>query len=316
MLRYMLFRILRTVSGIFLVLLITYAMMFYGAGDPVKRMFLDRQDITVGIDEEMMKQVRAKHGLDQPFPIQFARYLQRLAHGDLGTSIRQNRPVLDMVRETLPISAQLGLAATLISVLIGLPLGVFVALKHNRRSDLLIVGAVSLFNAVPIFVTGPLLVLLLVVGLGVLDVPWGWEGLFSMQTILPITVLSMVPLPILVRQTRAAMLDVMNEDYIRTARAKGLPESKVVSRHMLRPVLTPVATSVGLIAIGLINGAIFLELIFGIPGFGGLALDGLMTVDYPIIMASVLIGALIVMVGNLVVDLVYPLLDPRISRGG
>jgi ABC-type dipeptide/oligopeptide/nickel transport system permease component len=122
------------------------------------------------------------------------------------------------------------------------------------------------------------------------------------------------PLPTIVRQTRAALLEVMKEDYIRTAHAKGLTRRMIVLRHMVRPVLMPVATSVGLILISLVNGALFIELIFSIPGFGKMTIQGVWQVDYPVIMATVLIGALIVMVGNLLIDLVYPLLDPRITR--
>jgi len=302
---------LRWTIGLLLILFVTYAMMFYGGGDPVKRMFLDRYDENV--DDVALERIRVEYGLDEPFPQQFGNYLTRLAHGDMGQSIRERRPVTDMVRVTLPISMQLGLAATVLSTLVGIPLGVLAALRHNRRTDLLIVGIVVLGNAVPIFVTGPLLILLLVVGLSLIDVPWGWDGLFTTKAILPVLVLAAAPLPIVVRQTRAAVLEVKSEDYIRTARAKGLPEHQVVMRHMLRPVLTPVATSIGLVLVSLVNGAIFVELIFGIPGFGGLTLQGLQQVDYPVIMATVLVGSLIVMVGNFLVDLVYLLLDPRIA---
>lgn len=311
MLGYLLTRTVRWATGLLLIMFLTYTMMYYGGGDPVRRMFLERSDVDV--DAATLEQIRARYGLDDPLLQQFGNYLNRLAHGDMGNSIRQQRPVIDMVRATLPISLQLGMAATVISALVGVPLGVLAALRHNRRADLLIVGVVVLSNAVPAFVVGPLLMLLLVVVLGVMDVPWGWDGLLSTRAILPVIVLALGPLPIIVRQTRAAVLEVLHEEYIRTARAKGLPESQVVMRHMLRPVLTPVATSIGLVLVTLVNGAIFVEFIFGIPGFGGLTLEGLQQVDYPVIMATVLIGAFIVMVGNFLVDLLYPLLDPRIT---
>ena len=314
MVAYLLTRILRWTTGLLLILFITYTMMYYGGGDPIVRMFMEQDDVIA--DAAMLEQVRERYGLNDPLPQQFTNYLTRLAEGDMGYSIREQRPVADMVRATLPISLQLGLAATLLSTLVGVPLGVYAALRHNRRADLMIVGGAVISNAVPVFVTGPLLMLLLVVVLDVMSVPWGWSGLLSTKAILPVVVLATGPLPIIVRQTRAAVLEVVHEDYIRTARAKGLPEIQVVLRHMLRPVLTPVVTSVGLILVTLVNGAIFVELIFGIPGFGGLTLQGLQQVDYPIIMATVLIGALIVMVGNFLVDLMYPLLDPRITGRG
>jgi ABC-type dipeptide/oligopeptide/nickel transport system permease component len=312
MLAYLLTRILRWATGLFLILLVTYAMMYYGGGDPIRRMFLERSDLAV--DAATLVKVKERYGLNDPMLVQFWHYLEHLSHGDLGNSFREQRPVNDMVRAALPISLQLGLAATVLSTLLGIPLGIMAALKHNRRADFAIVGIVVFSNAIPSYVMGPLLMLLFVTVLKVMNVPWGWDGLFSARAILPVAVLSMGPLPVIVRQTRAAVLDVLHEDYIRTARAKGLPEFQVVTRHMLRPVLTPVATSIGLILVSLVNGAIFVEFIFGIPGFGGLTLQGLEQVDYPVIMATVMIGALIVMVGNFLVDLAYPLLDPRVAR--
>ena len=174
--------------------------------------------------------------------------------------------------------------------------------------DQFIVGFIVFINAVPIFVITPLLLWFLVVVVGIMDVPYGWKGLFHGQVILPVIVLSFGAMPTVIRQTRAAMLDTLSQDYIRTARAKGLTSRLVIFRHMLRPVLIPVLTSVGLIMIGLVNGALFIELIFNIPGFGHIAITALRTVDYPVIMATVFIGALIVMVGNMLVDLAYPLL--------
>ena len=314
MFAYLLSRILRWSTGLLLVAFVSYAMMFYGAGDPVKRMFLDRQDGSTVVDAETLEALRAKYGLDKPFPQQFSNYMIRFVQGDLGYSIREKRPVLDMVMVKLPISMQIGLAATILSALIGVPLGILAALHHNRWPDQTIVSSGVFVNAIPVFVTGPMLMLFLVVSLGIMNVPFGWKGIFHHQVILPVVVLALGPLPILIRQTRGAMLEVMGEDYIRTARSKGLRERMIIVRHMLRPVMTPVVTSAGLILISLVNGAIFIELIFNIPGFGQLTVQGIQQVDYAIIMATVLIGALIVMVGNLLVDLAYPLLDPRITR--
>ena len=219
-----------------------------------------------------------------------------------------------MVRARLPISMQIGLVATVLSIGLGIPLGIVAASHHNRWLDQTIVGAGVFINAIPIFVTAPILLLFLVVGLEIMDVPFGWKGIFHSQVILPVIILALGPLPTIVRQTRAALLEVMSQDYIRTARAKGLTRWLIVSRHMLRPVLIPVTTSVGLILISRVNGALFIELIFSIPGFGKLTIQGVQQVDYPVIMATVLVGALIVMVGNMLIDLAYPLLDPRITR--
>ncbi len=312
---YLITRALRWVSGLFLVLLVTYALMFYGAGDPIKRMFNEMTSGGAVFDQATEDAVRKQFGLDKPFHEQFINYLVKLSQGDLGISIREVRPVVQMVKVRLPISVQIGLVAALASALLGIPLGVLAAVRHNRWIDTAIVGTAVFINAVPIFVTGPLLLILFVLVLRITNVPFGWKGLLNQQIILPLVVMSLGPLPTVIRQTRAAVLEVMGEDYIRTARAKGLPERVVILRHMLRPVLTPVVTSLGMILISLVNGALFVETIYNIPGFGQLTYQGLMTVDYPIIMAVVLIGTLIVMLGNLLVDLTYPLLDPRVTAG-
>lgn len=287
--------------------------MFYGAGDPVKRMFIDN-DFGEEADAAAMLAIRAKYGVDKPFLQQFTGYISNIVKGDWGNSMREKRPVWNMVRAKLPISMQIGLVSVMLSVFAGVPLGILSALNHNNFIDKSIVGLSVFVNAVPIYVTGPAMLLLLVVGLDWIDVPFGWKGIFQQQVILPIIVLTLGPLPTIIRQTRAGLLEVMRQDYIRTAHAKGLKKERIMFRHMLRPVLTPVATCVGIILIQVVNGSLFVEQIFGIPGFGKLTIQGVQTVDYPIIMATVIVSALIVMVGNMLVDLSYPLLDPRITR--
>ena len=159
-----------------------------------------------------------------------------------------------------------------------------------------------------------MLIYFFVLVLGIMKVPYGWHGLFNTKTILPLVVIALAPLPIVIRQTRAAMLEVMSNDYVRTARAKGLSERVIIFRHMFRPVMTPVVTSIGLIMITLINGSLFVELIFGIPGFGLLTVQGIRMVDYPVIMAVAIIGTMIIFVSNFLVDIIYPLLDPRVTH--
>ncbi len=315
MVRYLGTRLLRWVAGIAVITVVTYAMMFYGAGDPVRRMYMNRGDSSMWLDQKMIDALRAKYGLDLPFSVQLQRYVTGLLHGNWGNSFSENsRPVLDIVRARLPISIQLGLAATIVITVVGIPLGVLAALNHNRWGDSAIIGIMSFLNAVPQFVSAPLLMLFLVLVLHWIDVPYGWNGLFDSQVILPVAVMSIGAIQGVVRQTRAGMLDALSSDYVRTARAKGLPERLVVTRHMLRPVLIPVTTAIGLTMIGMVNGAIYVETIFNIPGFGQLTVQGLRNADYPVIMAVVLVGTLIIMISNLVVDLLYPLLDPRITR--
>lgn len=202
----------------------------------------------------------------------------------------------------------------LLAALVGVPLGVTAALYHNRWPDTLISGVLALLRAVPVFVFGPVLLLVLVVGLNVMSVPYGWKGIFDTQVILPIIVIAIGPLPVIMRQTRASVLHILNEDYIRTARAKGLPPRTLIVHHIARPALAPVITTLGLTTATVINGAVFVELVFNIPGLGNLSLQGIKTVDYPIILGTVLAGAVLVMICNLLVDLLYPVLDPRVKR--
>ncbi|MCY4071132.1 MAG: ABC transporter permease [Chloroflexi bacterium] len=310
---FLLIRLLRWTAGLLLILFVTYAMMYYGAGDPIRMMFIQGEDFD-SEDEVVMQALRKKYGLDEPFLVQFGNYLSKLGQGDWGRSIRLqvDRPVLDIVRFRLPISMQLGFAATVIGAVIGLALGVIAALYHNRWLDRLTVSSVLFINGIPIFVILPMLLLLLVLQLKVIDVPYGWNGLFHIDAALPVAVISIGILPIVVRQTRSAMLEVKSQLYVRTARAKGLPESRIILRHMLRPVLTPVVTTLGLIMIGLINGSLFVEYILNIPGFGLLTIEGIKKVDYPIIMAVAVVGTLIIFISNFLVDIIYPILDPRV----
>lgn len=315
MIGYLIVRLVRWIVGLSIILFVTYAMMYYGVGDPIRRMFMSSGESSAWADERMIEELREKYHLDEPFPQQFKRYMTNLLHGDLGVSIADySRPVWHMVKAKLPISMQLGLAATALMSVVGIPLGVVAALYHNRWVDSGIIGSIALVNAIPQFVSGPLLMLFLVLVLGIMEVPYGWKGIFHQQVILPVVVLAFGGIQTVIRQTRAGMLEVIQSDYIRTARAKGLPERMVILRHMLRPVMTPVVTSIGLIMITMVNGAIYIETVFNIPGFGQLTVAGLHHADYAVIMATVLIGTLIVLASNLLVDLVYPLLDPRITH--
>ena len=306
-------RFVRWAVGLIIILFITYGMMFYGAGDPIKTMFLQSEDYTA-TDPQVMEALRAKYGLDKPFLEQFKDYVVNLLHGDWGRSIRLSvdRPVSEIISFRLPVSMQLGLAATIVATALGIPLGIFASLKHNRWLDRIIISTVMFVTAIPSFVIAPLLLYFFVLVVKVMNVPYGWNGIFNKDVILPVAVIALGPLPIIVRQTRSAMLEVMGQPYIRTAQAKGLPRHAIISRHMFRPVMIPVVTTIGLIMITLVNGALFVELVFNIPGFGLLTVEGIRTVDYPIIMAVVVIGTLIIFVSNFFVDLIYPILDPRV----
>lgn len=303
-------RILIWIPTVLLILLGVYALAFYGAGDPIKLIFL-RAPGDVAYNPARIEAIREAAGLNRPFIEQFGSYLWNLLQGNWGNSLVTGRPVWSMISAAAPVSMQLGIAAVIITALVGIPLGIVAALHQNSRFDYIIVGVALAMRAIPAYVAGPLLMVALIVLVPASVVPYGWGGLADMRIVLPLLVLAMGPVSLIVRLTRTAVIEVLTEDYIRTARAKGVPELVVALKHLLRPVLTPVITQLGIILIQIINGAIFVELVFGLPGLGRLTVQSTLQSDYPLILAITLIGAVLVMAANLFVDLAYPLLDPR-----
>ncbi|MBL8592232.1 MAG: ABC transporter permease [Devosia sp.] len=313
MFTYALKRLLLWIPSVLLVLLAVYALAFYGAGDPIKLIFL-REPGGVAFDPNRLAAIREAAGIDRPFFEQFGDYVWRVLHFDFGNSLTSGRSVARTIAAAAPVSIQLGLLAIVLTTVIAIPLGVIAALNQNRAIDYVILGSALFFYAIPAYVAGPILMVLLILVLPGGTVPYGWGGLFDVRVILPLIVLSMHPIALIVRQTRSAVIEVLSEDFVRTARAKGLPAGKIVTRHILRPILTPVLTQLGLIMITLVNGAVFVELVFGLPGLGRLAIQSLLSSDYPVILAVTLIASALVMVSNLVIDLAYPLLDPRAAE--
>jgi len=310
---YALKRLLLWIPSVLLVLLAVYALAFYGAGDPIKLIFI-REPGGVAFDPNRLAAIREAAGIDKPFLEQFFNYVWRLLHWDFGNSLVSGRSVARTIAAAAPVSIQLGLLAIALTAIIAIPLGVIAALNQNRAIDYAILGSALFFYAIPAYVAGPILMVLLILILPGGNVQYGWGGIFDVRVILPLIVLSMHPIALIVRQTRSAVIEVLSEDFVRTARAKGLSASKIVTRHILRPILTPVLTQLGLIMITLVNGAVFVELVFGLPGLGRLAIQSLMNSDYPVILAVTLIASALVMVSNLVIDLAYPLLDPRAAK--
>jgi ABC-type dipeptide/oligopeptide/nickel transport system permease component len=295
------------------VLFIVFSLGHLAPGDPVDMMYVNVALEQSGVTEAQKQEVRHRYGLDQPFMVQFVNYATRLAHGDFGESITQSRPVLPLIMKVFPISAQLGLVALILLVIVGVPLGVLAALHQNSAVDYAIVGGSLFLRTVPVYVLAPLLLILLVLEVHVMDVPHGWQGLFSTNIILPVFLLMLFPLAVVIRQMRASILEVLGSDYVRTARAKGLHQRQVVIGHIMRNALTPVVTEFGLIVTGLITGSVFLETIFGIPGYGQLYVTALRQRDYPLILGCTIFGTILVVLSNLVVDVIYPFLDPRVK---
>ena len=310
MFAHILHRLALWVPSVLLVMLAVYALAFYGAGDPIKLIFL-RAPGDVAYDPAKIEAIREQAGLNRPFLVQFGSYIWNLLHGNFGNSLSSGRSVWKMISAAAPVSLSLGLCAMIVTALVAIPLGMIAGMRQNTRLDYIILGTAVTLWAIPAYVAGPLLMVLLIMVLPEGAVPYGWGGVFDLRILLPLTVLSFQPIALILRQTRAAVIEVMSEDYVRSARAKGVPEHMVALRHILRPVLTPVVTQLGLIMITIVNGAIFVELVFGLPGLGRLTVQALINSDFPVILAITLIGSFLVMASNLLVDLLYPLLDPR-----
>lgn len=310
--RYILNRLLRWIPSVLFILLIVYALVFFGAGDPIKLIFLQAPG-DVAYDEARVEAIREAAGLNRPFLVQFGDYVLHIAKGDFGNSLVSGRSVNEMMKAAIPVTFSIGLAAITIIAIFGTILGAIAALNQNRWLDNVIVGFAQFTWGIPVFVAGPLIIVFLVLVLK-MDVPFGWGGLFSTKVIVPLVVMGLNPMAIIIRQARAGVLEVLSEDYIRTARSKGLPTRTIVLRHILRPVLTPVVSQTGLLVIGTLNNSILIEKVFGLPGLGRLTETSITRSDYPVILAIVLVFSVVVMTSNLLVDISYPLLDPRAAN--
>lgn len=299
-------RLLAVIPVVFGVLLLTFLLVHLIPGDPVEVML---GESATSADRT---QLRADLGLDQPLPTQFVNYLAKLAHGDFGRSIHSHNAISTVLAERIPATAKLALLALAMALLIGLPLGIVAALHHLRWPDRLATLSSLTLSAMPHFWLGPLLMLVFALWLGWLPV----SGMESYSSIfLPALTLACGLAAILTRMTRASLLETLNEDFVRTARAKGLPERLVVLRHALQPALLPVVTVIGLQLGSLLAGAVITETVFGWEGIGRLLVESIEKRDYPVTQACVLVIALTYVLVNLVTDLTYGRLDPRVGRG-
>ncbi|MAU08372.1 MAG: peptide ABC transporter [Anaerolineaceae bacterium] len=308
---YVLRRLLHMIPTLLGVILITFTLGYYGPGDPLQYQLGEQ----IPPDPEQLARLRELYGLDRPFHEQLVDYIVGLAQGDMGMSIsvQAKRPIRDMLGTGLGVSLQLGGAAAVLIFVIGVPLGMLAAYKHNSLIDYIIVSFSAMLPTIPVFVLAPLLLILAVLQLKILPYSFGWEGLLDPRAILPLFILVVGPLLTIVRQTRSAVLEALPQDYVRTAKAKGLGNRQVMMRHILKNALAPVVTSMGFVVASLLTGSLFIESIFGIPGFGKLIYDGLRSFDYPLILGTTLVSSFIIMASNFIVDMIYPLLDPRVN---
>lgn len=307
---YIIRRLIWTPVLLLIVSFITFALIQFAPGDPVL-LKLDQH-----ANPEAVERIRTNMGLNDPIVVQYARYISKAVRGDFGQSIRwQGRTVNELIFKRVPVSAQLSLAALLISVGLGIPIGLFAAVRQGSVWDTIAVSITLVGQSFPVFLTVPVVLWLFALKLGILPTH-GWGGFFDTRIILPALVLGIPGVAIITRLTRASTLDVISQDYIRTARSKGLSERIILYRHILRNSIIPVVTTLGFALAGLASGSFIVEFWFGIPGVGLLALESLFNLDYPIIMALTILGTSLFVIANLVVDLAYPFLDPRIRLGG
>jgi peptide/nickel transport system permease protein len=275
-------------------------------------------------DPQLMEQLRAQFGLDQPLTTQLAIYLNHVLHGDLGRSFRQGRPVAALILERLPATLLLTLTAFLFAIAAGVTLGAMAAQRIGRITDSIITVLALGFYATPLFWVGLMLVLLLSVwlnwlpsfGMNTVDAGYtGWGAIADVgqHLILPALTLGLFYMAIYARLTRASMLEVAAQDFVRTARAKGVPEGRILRRHVLRNALLPVITFAGIQAGQLIGGSILVETVFAWPGIGRLAFDALLARDYQVLLGVFLCTSVLVVLFNLITDLLYVLIDPRVQ---
>lgn len=288
---------------------------------------------------EQLLRLREQLGLNQPVWVQYARFMREALRGDLGISIQSNRPSLDDVLTAFPVTLQLALASLLLASLCGVPIGVLSAVRRGSRFDAIVMTLTLFGVSMPIFWLGLMLLVLFAAGLGWLPVgglmPVGLEppritGMSVIDSllsgngamiaasirhmILPAVTLASVPLALIARITRAEVLSAATADHVRTARAKGVADSRVILRHVLRNAAIPIVTVIGLQAGLLLSGAVLTETIYSLPGLGRLMVDSILSRDYPVVQAGALFIAVVFVLVNLAVDILYAALDPRIGR--
>lgn len=304
---YIIKRILTVILLLLLISIVVFVMLSYAPGDPVVLM------LGVQSTMEQVEQLRDELGLNDPLYTQYWNFLKNIIlNKSLGNSYRTGKPVIDEIAKTLPISASLAIFAIIVSCSVAIPLGVLSAVKQNSFIDNLTKVIVLAGVSMPVFWLGLILIIVFSVYLGLLPSS-GWGGSWK-YLVLPVITLATCPLALICRLTRSTILEEIRQDYIRTCRAKGLPERSVILKHALKNASIPIYTLVSLRLGGIFTGAVLTETIFAIPGLGRLTMTSIYARDYAMIRGNILVIALVFCTINLIVDLSYPLLDPRIKN--
>jgi len=308
-------RILLALVVLILVTLIVFMAMRILPGDPIYMIMTSGEMTNATLQE--IDAVRHEFGLDKPLFVQYIDWLGGLVYGELGTSIVQREPVVKEIFRRIPITLNLSLVALFISIIIGIPAGVICAVRRGKWIDTLVTVLANIGITVPVFWLGVMLVYLFSLQLHWLPVqgytsPFQDLGKSVRQLIMPIFCLSIFPIASMARQTRSSMLEVMRQDYIRTAWSKGLKERIIVSRHALKNALIPVVTLLGMSLSHIIGGSVIIETVFNISGMGRMAVNAVFAHDYPVVQGFIFLIAVMIITVNLIVDISYGWLDPRI----
>jgi oligopeptide transport system permease protein len=303
-LKYTIRRLLLVIPTLFFVALITFALAKAAPGSPFDR------NPDKPPKQEVIDRWNRFYGLDKPVHEQFILYVVNVAKLDFGLSVVRQRPVVEIIGQGFPVTAQLGLQALVLALAVALPLGVISALKQNTIIDYVSLFFATIGTTIPSFVMAIFFIYFFALGLKLFPIT-GWGT--PQHLVMPTVILAMGAAAFLARITRASMLEAIRQDYVRTARSKGLREQVVVVSHVLKNALIPVATVVGPAAAGLITGSFIIETFFSVPGMGREYVRSILALDYPVIMGTTLLYAFFIIFANLSVDLVYGMLDPRIK---
>ncbi|WP_446830474.1 ABC transporter permease [Candidatus Foliamicus sp.] len=303
MLSYALRRLVVAVPTLLVIITASFFLIRVAPGGPF--------DLIPDLDPVAAENLRKAYDLDKPLLEQYGAYLRRLASGDLGPSLAyRDRNVAELIAEGLPVSAQLGLTAIAVGLFAGMLCGIVAALRKNSALDFTVMAVATMGVAIPTFVTAPLLTLFFGLYLGWLPLS-GWNNGQFAHIILPVTALALPTIAGIARITRGSMLESLSANHVRTARAKGLPEWKVIARHVLRPACTPVVSYLGPAIAGAMTGSVVIETIFGLPGIGRAFVEGALNRDYSLILGIVIVYATLILLLNLLADIIYGYLDPR-----
>ena len=300
--RYLLRRLINTLIVLAGVSAVTFFMLRL-TGDPITLL------LPLDATPQAVAELRTQLGLDAPLPVQYVRYMSALMQGDFGQSLRYRKPAFALFIERFPATLELVAASLAVSLLLGLPLGILAAAYRGTWLDTTIMGGALIGQAVPGFYLGLMLILVLSVQLGLL--PTGGRGSLA-QLVMPTAVLGSYLVALIARMTRSSCLESLGQDFTRTARAKGLADSRVLFKHVLKPSLIPVVTLIGLQVGALFSGAVVTETVFSWPGIGRLAVEAISSRDFPVVQMIVIISATVFVFVNVLIDLAYAVLDPRI----